>query len=405
MRLLSYITATLALCITVLALPAPARAQFAPVILVNDSAISGYELEQRTRMLTVLNAPGNPTTLAREQLIDDRLRVEAASAAGIRPTDEEINEGMAEFAGRANLSREEFTRALAGSGVDEQTFRAFVEAGLGWRQLVQARFGSRSAASEGEIDRALSSNRSGGGVRVLLSELIMPAPPQQAEAVRERANRISQIRSTDAFSAEARRYSATASRGRGGRLDWQNLSDLPPQLQPLILALAPGEVTDPLPIPNAVALFQLRAIEETGYQAPEIASIDYAAYYIPGGRTEAALAAARDIETRVDTCDDLYGIAKGQPAETLDRGTLPPADIPTDIAVELMKLDAGEVSTTLTRSNGQTLVFLMLCGRTPELSEEVNREQLTMGLRNQRLKSYANGYLAQLRAEARIRTR
>ncbi|WP_417606753.1 peptidylprolyl isomerase [Primorskyibacter flagellatus] len=405
MRLLSYITATLALCITVLTLPSPALAQFSPVILVNDSAISGYELEQRTRMLTLLNAPGNPTTLAREQLIDDRLRVEAASAAGIRPTDEEITEGMTEFAGRANLSREEFTAALAGSGVDEQTFRAFVQAGLAWRQLVQARFGSRSAASEGEIDRALSSSRSGGGVRVLLSELIMPAPPQQAAAVRERANRISQIRSTDAFSAEARRYSATASRGRGGRLDWQNLSDLPPQLQPLILALAPGEVTDPLPIPNAVALFQLRAIEETGYKAPEYAAIEYAAYYIPGGRTEAALAAARNIQTRVDTCDDLYGVAKGQPAEVLDRGSLPPAEIPTDIAVELMKLDAGEVSTALTRSNGQTLVFLMLCGRTPVLTEEVNREQLTMGLRNQRLNSYANGYLAQLRAEARIRNR
>ncbi|WP_132244767.1 peptidylprolyl isomerase [Primorskyibacter sedentarius] len=405
MRLLSILSATLALFVTVAALAAPARAQFAPVILVNDSAISGYELEQRSRMLRLLNAPGNPATLAREQLIDDRLRLQAASAAGIRPTAEEISEGMAEFAGRANLSRDEFIQALAGNGVDEQTFRAFVEAGLAWRQLVRARFGGRSAPSEGEVDRALTSGAGGSGVRVLISELIMPAPPAQADQVRERANRISQIRSTDAFSAEARRYSATASRARGGRLDWQNLSDLPPALQPLIMALAPGEVTDPLPIPNAIALFQLRAIEETGYQAPEYAAIDYAAYYIPGGRSEAALATARQIESRVDSCDDLYGVAKGQPAEVLERGSLPPAQIPTDIAVELMKLDDGEVSTALTRSGGQTLVFLMLCGRTATLTEDVDREQLTMGLRNQRLNSFADGYLAQLRAEARIRTR
>jgi peptidyl-prolyl cis-trans isomerase SurA len=405
MRLLSTLTAALALSITVTALPAPVRAQFAPVILVNDSAISGYELEQRARMLTVLNAPGNPTTLAREQLIDDRLRMDAAAAAGIRPTDEEILNGMTEFAGRANLSREEFVAALAQSGIDEQTFRAFVEAGMAWRQLVQARFGSRSGASEDEIDRALSSGRSGSGVRVLISELIMPAPPAQAEAVRERANRISQLTSADAFSAEARRYSATASKANGGRLQWQNLSDLPPQLQPLILGLAPGEVTDPLPIPNAVALFQLRDIEETDYTAPTYAAIEYASYYIPGGRSETALATAQKIEGQADTCDDLYGIAKGQPAEMLERTTLPPSDIPTDVAFELMKLDPGEVSTALTRSNGDALMILMLCGRTPEMTEDVNRDKLSLGLRNQRLNSMSDGYLAQLRAEARIRSR
>jgi peptidyl-prolyl cis-trans isomerase SurA len=312
---------------------------------------------------------------------------------------------MTEFAGRANLSREEFVAALAQSGIDEQTFRAFVEAGMAWRQLVQARFGSRSGASEDEIDRALSSGRSGSGVRVLISELIMPAPPAQAEAVRERANRISQLTSADAFSAEARRYSATASKANGGRLQWQNLSDLPPQLQPLILGLAPGEVTDPLPIPNAVALFQLRDIEETDYTAPTYAAIEYASYYIPGGRSETALATAQKIEGQVDTCDDLYGIAKGQPAEMLERTTLPPSDIPTDVAFELMKLDPGEVSTALTRSNGDALMILMLCGRTPEMTEDVNRDKLSLGLRNQRLNSMSDGYLAQLRAEARIRSR
>ena len=45
------------------------------------------------------------------------------------------------------------------------------------------------------------------------------------------------------------------------------------------------------------------------------------------------------------------------------RGSLPPADIPQDIAIELSKLDPGEVSTALTRSGGETLVFLMLCAR------------------------------------------
>ncbi|MGB7318835.1 MAG: peptidylprolyl isomerase, partial [Planktotalea sp.] len=223
-----------------------------------------------------------------------------------------------------------------------------------------------------------------------------------AASVQERAERIAQITSTAAFSNEARRYSASPSRGRGGRLDWLPISQLPPQLRPLVLGLAPGEVTAPIPLPNAVALFQLRDIQETDAPDPKYAAIEYAAYYIAGGRTEAALAAARKVQNRVDRCDDLYGIAKGQDPSVLERGAKKPSEIPTDIAMELAKLDIGETSTTLTRSNGQTLVLLMLCSRTPELEQEVDRAQLSLGLRNQRLESYSTGYLEQLRADARI---
>ncbi len=182
----------------------------------------------------------------------------------------------------------------------------------------------------------------------------------------------------------------------------RNLTDLPPSLQPLILNLAPGEVTDPLPIPNAVALFQLRDIEETSVAAPTYSEIEYAAYYIPGGRTEPALAQAAQIRGRIDTCDDLYGIAKGQPAEVLERVKKAPSDIPQDVAIELSKLDTGEVSTTLTRANGQTLMLLMMCGRTAAANASASREDVTNALRQERLTGYAEQLLEQLRADARI---
>lgn len=382
--------------------PASAQGLFSPAITVNDKVITGYELQQRARMVQVLRTPGNPQEVAREQLIDDRLRLQAAEAAGIIPSPEEVLEGMAEFASRANLSREQFVQILASEGVSEQTFRDFVRAGLSWRLLVRARFGGRANVSEDELDRALASDGGVGNIRVLLSEIIIPAPPGQEQLVQDRANRIAQTRSEAAFSAAAREFSATSTRASGGRLPWRNLSDLPPPLQPIVLGLAPGEVTDPLPLPNAIALFQLRAIEETGYSAPRVAAVDYAMFMIPGGRSDAALAQARVIASRSDRCDDLYGLAKGQPPEVLERQTLPVGDIPTDIAFELSKLDPGETSTALTRNNGQSLVLLMLCGRTLEINQEADRDQLALGLRNQRLTALSDGYLAQLRAQARI---
>jgi peptidyl-prolyl cis-trans isomerase SurA len=185
-------------------------------------------------------------------------------------------------------------------------------------------------------------------------------------------------------------------------MNWTPLNQLPAQIRPLVLALAPGQVTDPLPLENAVALFQLRAIEETDVRTPDYAAIEYAAYYIDGGRSDAALSRAERVRQEVDTCDDLYGVAKGQPPEMLEHGSKKPGEIPQDIAMELAKLDPGEVSTTLTRAGGQTLVFLMLCGRTPVLSEDQDRDQVRQQLRAQRLQSYAEGYLARLRADARI---
>jgi peptidyl-prolyl cis-trans isomerase SurA len=384
--------------------PVPAFAQnlFGPAITVNDSVITGYEIQQRQRMLEVLRAPGDLAEEARQQLIDDRLRIQAARDNGIRPTEEEVLEGMDEFAARANMDRAKFTAGLAAEGVAEQTFRDFVSAGLSWRLLVQRRFGGRAAVSEDEVDRALSQQGGGSAVRVLLSEIIMPMPPAEAEAVRARADRIAQITSTGAFSAEAERYSATATRTSGGRLPWQNLNNLPALLRPLVMGLAPGEVTAPIPLDGAIALFQMRDIEETGYTPARTSAVEYAAYYMAGGRSAETLARARKIAGQIDRCDDLYGIAKGQPDEVLDRGTLPVGDLPTDIALELAKLDPGEVSTALTRSEGKTLVFLMLCGRTAEIAEDIDRADVDLGLRNQRLGALAEGYLAQLRADALI---
>jgi len=383
------------------AAPVSAQNLFAPVAKVNESVITEFEVQQRQRFLEVLNAPGATREGALTSLIDERLRNEAVAEAGIELTPQGIEDSLAEFASRADLSTEEFTQALGQSGVSRETFRDFVVNSVGWRELVRARYASRVEITDAEINRALGETQ-GSGVRVLVSEIIIPAPPQQAARVNALAEQISQSKSTAEFSNYASRYSATASRGRGGRLPWQNLTDLPPSLQPLILNLAPGEVTDPLPIPNAVALFQLRDIEETSVTAPTYSEIEYAAYYIPGGRTEAALAQAAQIRGRIDTCDDLYGIAKGQPAEVLERVKKAPSDIPQDVAIELSKLDTGEVSTTLTRANGQTLMLLMMCGRTAAANASASREDVTNALRQERLTGYAEQLLEQLRADARI---
>ena len=379
-----------------------AQNPFAPVATVNDRLITEFEVQQRQGFLITLNAPGSTREAVIDELINERLRAETIENAGLELTEEALEAGLAEFAARANVSVEEFIEVLAANGIAEETFRDFVEIGVAWRDFISSQFGARLQVSESEIDRALGSSSSATAIRVLLSEIIIPAPPEQLQQVEALAFEIAEAQSADEFSDYAREFSATATRDQGGRLPWQSLTELPPVLRPILLGLAPGEITDPIPIPNAIALFQLRGIEETGAPAAEYAAIEYATYFIPGGRSEKALKQAAEVRANVDVCNDLYGIAFGQPEEVLERVTQKPSEIPSDIAFELSKLDPGESSTALTRANGQNLVFLMLCGRTALANEEVERAEVAAALRSNRLNTFAESYLAQIRADARI---
>uniref|UniRef100_UPI003F5CF666 peptidylprolyl isomerase n=1 Tax=Ruegeria arenilitoris TaxID=1173585 RepID=UPI003F5CF666 len=387
--------------LTVAPQQAPAQSLFSPAIRVNQDIVTWYELDQRQRFLEILGIPGSSESEVRKALIDERLRKQAMREAGIQPTPEDIQVAIDEFASRGQLSPDQFLKALADAGIDRETVRDYVSSQLAWRDYVSARFISQARPTDDEIDRAMGQT-GGGGLQVLLSEIIIPVNAQtlaQAEAL---ADEIARVETIDAFSAAATQYSAAPTRENGGRLDWLNVTNLPPALQPVILGLKNGEVTAPLSLPNAVALFQMRGLREVAASTPRFSKIDYAAYYLSGGLSPDTLQRAAELKETVDTCDDLYGIAKGQPPEVLDRVSASPSEIPRDIALELAKLDPNEVSTTLTRNNGQTLVFLMLCNRTRDLGEDTSREDVANALTQQRLQAFANSLVEQLRADATI---
>ena len=82
---------------------------------------------------------------------------------------------------------------------------------------------------------------------------------------------------------------------------------------------------------------------------------------------------------------------------------LPPSDIASDIALELARLDPNEVSTNLTRDNGQTLVLLLLCERVRAGQGDTNPDVVRNQIRSQRLTGLADALLQDLRASAVIR--
>ena len=376
---------------------------FDPVARVNGQVITQYELDQRVLFLSAMNIPGDLGEDALERLVNERLQSDAARKAGVTIGDSDVLTGMSEFAGRSNMDVDQFVKALESAGISQESFADFVGAGLAWRRLVRGLFGTHAQISDDEVERAVSLGSFGSGARILVSEIFLPADtPERLVAAQRLADEISQVGTASEFAAAARRFSVAPSATRGGQQDWVEIGNLPEAYRNQILALSPGQISSPIPLPNAIAIFQLHGVEESGGSEQQALSVDYASYLIPGGRSEAAMARAEEIKAEVDSCDDLYGIAEGQQESRLTRHVVATSELPSDVAAALKMLDEGEVSTGIVTDDGQMLMFLMLCGRTFAATEDVDREAVRQGLFNQRLAAYADSYLAELRAQAVI---
>ena len=371
-----------------------AQSLFDPVVSINGSVITEYELNQRVRFNHFLEQTGKNIGKARDDLINDRLKVSAGRRAGIELSQDNLEHSMVDFANNSSRSLEELLNLIAQNGVDAQTFRDFVKSGVIWRKLVRSQFAGRGLPSEAEIDRAIASVGPQGGLRVLMSEIVIAASPQQAVTAKRLADKLSKITSITEFSQKATEFSAAPTRVNGGKLEWTNLNDLPAALAPIVAALRPGQVTPPLNIPNAIVLLQLRAVEETAATAKILVKIEYA--FLSGPTTSIQIVAKNS-----DTCDDLYGLVKSKPELKLSIQSQKPSDIKRDKAVRIALLDKDEKS-ILPTAEEKTSDMVMLCKRVYAISENASRAEIIQNLRLARLNSLADGYLAELRANADI---
>jgi len=398
MRLLGFIF----LAIIQLAQPASAQGLFDPVIIVNDQIITKYELDQRRRLMDALGVRGDLAQQAKDGLIGDRLKVASAAEAGLVTTDEQISKAFEDFAARNGQSLDGVLSMLAGKGVATETLRDFLTTNLVWQTLMRQRYVGSVGVSESEIDAALSATSENTNLQILISEIVLPLIEGQEEEIRKLAADIAKIRSFDEFSDAARQFSVAGSRSDGGKLDWIALSNLPPALRPVLLPLENGQVSEPLELPNAIAIFQMRGLNESAPTSARYSSVEYALLSVAD--TEGVTAELVDIADRAIRCDDLYGLSQNLNNATLSIMSRPPSDIPNSDALWLARLDAGEslIETRITADGSAQKSLVMLCSRTSTANQSVSRDEVRTRIQNEKLNARANSLLESMKASARI---
>jgi peptidyl-prolyl cis-trans isomerase SurA len=93
---------------------------------------------------------------AREELIEERLKLQEAKRLGIEVNDEDVKGMIKDLATRNKLTYEQFAQNIKGMGVDITTMGEKFRAQKAWRDLIGRRFGAQVSVTQRDVDKVMS---------------------------------------------------------------------------------------------------------------------------------------------------------------------------------------------------------------------------------------------------------
>lgn len=397
-----------------LAMLAPAaRAQEAVLriaAVVNEDIVSAYDVESRL-LLTLLQSGLRPTrqTMQRlapdilRQLIDEKLRLQAANENGIGVGEADIAREFRALEQRNNLPQGGLVRLLRERNIDPGTLEDQIRANLAWGRLVRRRLRREAQVGEDEIDeelRLLRQNLDKPQQRVF--EIFLPVDNFERDAdVRRNAEQlVAQIRGGAAFSEVARSFSQSSTAEIGGDLGWQPVGALPFEVEDALQAMRPGAVSDPIATMTGYYIVRLADRRRIEAVDPGEARLDLVQLSAAPG-AEAALGELADGAVG---CDALQ--AAGDAAEGVDVARVADVavrDLPDPVARAVAALRPDDISQVVALPD--RTVVLGICERQDPPSPLPGREEIRDRLERERLDLLARRYLRDLRQAAFIDVR
>lgn len=243
---------------------AGAQTPFRPVAVVNDSAITGFDLAQREQILRLLGFPADDQEALRsaalEQLVQDRLKLQAARQMGIEITPELVQAGIEDLARRAGTEPDALRGLMSAQGISGQAIEDMATAEMAWLQVIRARFGDRIRPDEAEIDAELALVGDGTATEYRILEIGLPIETSERSEAETRAlaeDLAARLQAGGDFAAAVARYSRAPSAERGGEVGWISTERMPPQLGAMLAGMEVGEVSQPLPVSGGISILKL----------------------------------------------------------------------------------------------------------------------------------------------------
>ena len=231
-------------------------------IVVNEDVIMQSELEERFKAVrSQISSQKNARMPSddvlnkqiEEQMIIESLQLQRAERAGIRISDEEINNTLDQIAKENNLSLNEFKNALTLDGISWSGMRSRVSRELKINRLQQGIMRRRIQVSDQEIKNFLSSELGSNltADQYRLGHILIPIPENPSNndltTASSKANSIfAKIEEGDDFRALAIEFSSAQNSLEGGDLGWRKAAQLPTIFSDLVDNMEVGETRSPI---------------------------------------------------------------------------------------------------------------------------------------------------------------
>lgn len=395
------------------AIPVMASAQsFAPVAVVNDEVITTYDVDQRMRLIKAAGAPESASVLreaALDELINDRLRLQAARRGGIVPSPDQIRVGFDEISSQNKRDPDEMRRYFVAQGVSPEALNAQIAPEVAWRRLIRQRYMPRIRISDSELDDALDNARAGDELQYLLAEIRIPIDQSGEAATLQRARGVlEQLVRTGEFAATARQLSDGPTASIGGDLGWVSASALSSEAQAIVSKLSADRVSAPFVEGSNVVIYGLRGIRGAGAMRPGKFRLSQLVVGVspnaPQAEADAAFQRAQLTRAQVTDCASIEALKPGYLPISGDLGELSFSEMPGAVREAVASLNVGDVSPPVRSNDGFHVIIVCDKTETDDGSPELN-ERAREALVARKLARYARGYLKELRRDAVIEMR
>lgn len=273
------LSTTVAASAMALSLAAAAQVQILDkvIAIVDDDVVLQSELDARLAVIYAqiqqsgTQAPPQEILIQQvlERLISERLQLNIAYNAGVRITDEEVNQAMARIAANNQLNMDEYIAQIHAEGGTVANVREDIRNEISIMRVQQGRVMRRIQISEQELDNFLNSEegRFLTSPDVNVGQILLSVPTgssnEEIDSIMARAeNILDQVNNGVDFRQLAIANSADQSALQGGDLGWRKMAQLPGVFIDAVEQLELGEVSEP--IRSAAGFHLLKLYERRG---------------------------------------------------------------------------------------------------------------------------------------------
>lgn len=390
--------------------------------VVDDDVVLASELARRVESVKERIAESGtqppPDAILREQvldrLIEERLQLNLGQKAGMRISDEELNQAIVDMAQRQGMSPEQFLRAVQDDGISIRELRTQLREEILITRVQQNWVNRRIQIGEQDVTNFLASEegRFWASPEVNVGQILLPlssaASREDVEATMEKAGSLRrQAQSGTDFRQLAIAHSAGQNALQGGDLGWRRAAQLPSLFAAAVVELEPGQVSEPIRSDAGIHLIKLydrrdskQVIEQSLVrhillQPNEIRSDE---------ETRRALEALR---ARLDDGADFAGLARehsediGSALSGGELGWSMPGQFVPEFEAMMAQTAVGEISPPF-RSQFGWHILRVDERREQDFSQEILRYQAEQMLRARRFDEELQIWLQELRDEAFI---